>query len=103
MAKDAETQQVTFTIANLRAVEAKGLFALVDVEVCVAGLSFWIMGVQGRRDANGSAVIQLPTYRDTGGRARPAVVMPEELRQPLVNAVMEFLAEEGMVARRYFA
>jgi hypothetical protein len=100
MAEDVETHRVTFTIANLRAVDAKGLFALVDVEVRAADLSFWIMGIQGRRAANGSAVIQLPTYRDTGGRARPAVVMPDELRQPLVDAVMEFLAEEGLVERR---
>ena len=98
MTEDAETEQteqVTFTIANLRAVAARDLFALLDVEVRVAGLSFWIMGVQGRRARNGGALIQLPTYRDTDGRARPAVVMPEELRKPLVDAVMEFLAEEG--------
>jgi hypothetical protein len=102
-AETEQTEQVTFTIANLRAVAARDLFALLDVEVRVAGLSFWIMGVQGRRARNGGALIQLPTYRDTDGRARPAVVMPEELRKPLVDAVMEFLAEEGAVERRYRA
>jgi hypothetical protein len=73
-AETEQTEQVTFTIANLRAVEARDLFALLDVEVRVAGLSFWIMGVQGRRARNGGALIQLPTYRDTDGKARPAVV-----------------------------
>ena len=31
------------------------------------------------------------------------MVMSEELRKPLVDAVMEFLAEEGAVERRYRA
>ena len=31
------------------------------------------------------------------------MVMPEALRKPLVDAVMEFLAEEGAVERRYRA
>lgn len=59
------------------------------------------MGVQGRRAADGSAVVRLPTYRDVNGLAKPAVVMPEELRQPLVDAVLGFLAEEGAVRRQY--
>jgi len=101
MSDEAETERVRFTIANLRPVSTKRIFALVDVEVRVADLSFWIMGIQGRRASNGSAVVQLPTYRDINGLAKPAVVMPEELREPLVDAVLEFLAEEGAVRRRY--
>jgi hypothetical protein len=68
MTQDAETgqtEQVTFTIANLRAVEARDLFALLDVEVRVAGLSFWIMGVQGRRARNGG---QLYSFRPIATR-----------------------------------
>jgi hypothetical protein len=38
MADDAETERVTFTIANLRTVNSKRLYALVDVELRVAGL-----------------------------------------------------------------
>ena len=102
MSDETETERVSFTIANLRLVSTKRIFALVDVEVRVADLSFWIMGIQGRRRASdGSAVVQLPTYRDLNGLAKPAVVMPEELRKPLVDAVLEFLAEEGAVRRQY--
>jgi hypothetical protein len=49
MSEEAETERVSFTIANLRHVSTKKIFALVDVEVRVADLSFWIMGIQGRR------------------------------------------------------
>jgi hypothetical protein len=66
----------------------------------VVGLTFWIMGVQGRRTADGRAVVQLRTFRDVNGLAKPAVVIAEELREPLVDAVLEFLAEEGPVRRK---
>jgi hypothetical protein len=37
MADEAETERVTFTIANPRVVNSKSLYALVDVEMQVAG------------------------------------------------------------------
>jgi hypothetical protein len=96
---EAETERVTFTIENLRTVNSKRLYALVDVEVQVAGLSFKIIGVQVRRGSDGLSAC-LPTHRDVNGAWRPVVEMPEELLRPLGNAVMEFLAEEGLAKRR---
>ena len=75
MTEDAETEQteqVTFTIANLRALEARDLFALLDVEMRVAGLSFWIMA---SRDGELAMAAQLYSFRPiairTAGRGRP--------------------------------
>jgi DNA-binding cell septation regulator SpoVG len=99
MADEAETERVTFTIANPRTVNSKSLYALVDVEVQVAGLSFVIVGVQARRGSSGLSV-SLPTLRDVNGAWKPVVEMPEELLWPLGNAVMEFLAEEGLAERK---
>ena len=99
MADEAETERVTFTIANPRVVNSKSLYALVDVEVQVAGVSFVIVGVQVRRDSSGLSA-HLPTLRDVNGAWRPVVEMPEELLRPLRNAVMEFLAEEGLAERK---
>ncbi len=56
MADEAETEGVTFTIANLRTVNSKSLYALVDVEVQVAAL----VGVQVRRGSGGLSA-RLPT------------------------------------------
>ena len=98
MADDADTERVTFTIANPRIVDSKRLYAFVDVEVQVAGLSFRIIGVQIRHDGGGLSV-HLPTHRDVTGIWRPVIEMPEELSTPLANAVMEFLAEEGLAKR----
>ena len=54
MADEAETERVTFTIANPRTVNSKSLYALDDIEVQVAELSFVIVGVQVRRGAHPS-------------------------------------------------
>jgi hypothetical protein len=79
MADGADTELVTFTIANLRTISSKRLYALVDVELQVAGLSFRSIGVQVRRGIGGLSV-HLPTHRDVNGAWKPVVEMPEELR-----------------------
>ena len=100
MADDADTERVTFTIANLRTINSKRLYALVDVEIRVAGLSFRIIGVQIQRGTGGLSV-HLPTHRDVNGAWKPVVEMPEELRGPLSDAVMGFLVDEGMAKPRW--
>ncbi len=95
---DDDVERVTFTIANPRTVSSKRLYALVDVEVQVSGLSFRIVGVQIRH-AGGGLSVHLPTHRDVSGIWRPVIEMPDELCGPLANAVMEFLAEEGLAER----
>jgi stage V sporulation protein G len=99
MVNSVETERVTFTIANPRVIKSKSLYALVDVDLQVAGVSFRIIGIQIRRD-RGGLTVHLPTLRDVTGNWRPVIEMPEELRAPLGNAVMEFLSEEGLAKRR---
>jgi hypothetical protein len=96
---DDDTERVTFTIANLRTINSKRLYALVDVEIRVAGLSFRIIGVQIQRGSGGLSV-HLPTHRDVNGAWKPVVEMPEELCEPLSDAVMGFLVDEGMARQR---
>ena len=72
MTDDADTERVTFTIANLRPINSKRLYALVDVELQIAGLSFRITGVQIRRGIGGLSV-HLPTHRDVNGDWKPVV------------------------------
>ncbi len=98
---NAETVTVTFTVRNARPVDSKTLFALVDVEVQIAGVAFDIMGVQARRLPDGGSSICLPTFKDEGGNWRPAVHLPDEVRGPLADAVLTFLLEEGLAKRRF--
>jgi stage V sporulation protein G len=96
-----DTALVTFSVTNARAINSRVLFALVDVEMQIAGVSFSILGVQARNAPNGCTAVHLPTYRDTNGEWRSSVRLPEELRQPLADAVLAFLVDEGLARRKY--
>ena len=54
---------MNFTVSNARSVDSKTLFALVDVEVAIAGIAFEIFGIQARREPGGCTSIRLPTYK----------------------------------------
>lgn len=87
---------VTCIVSNARPTASKVVFALVDVELEVAGVAFLIQGVQARHLETGGTSIHLPTYKDTNGLFRPAILLPDELRSPLTQAVLDFLVEEGL-------
>ena len=92
---------VTFTVTNARAVSSKSLFALVDVEMEIAGVCFTILGVQARNAPNGCTSTHLPTYRDADGVWRPSIRLPDEVHDLLGDAVLNFLVEEGLARRKY--
>ena len=98
--RDYET--VVFTVGNVRPMNSKTLFALVDVEMRIAGVTFEILGIQARR-APGGTLIELPVVRDPGGTWRPAIRPPPELRTPLANAVTACLLETGLAQPRFAA
>ena len=98
---EAETVAVNFTVSNTRSVDSKTLFALVDVEVAIAGIAFEIFGIQARREPGGCTSIRLPTYKDATGAWEPAIRLPAETHAPLADAVLAFLLEEGLARRKF--
>ena len=99
--EEAATASVTFRVSNARPVHARDLFALVDVEVVVGGVSFDIYGIQARRESGEKTSIRLPTFKDADGSWRPAIGLPNEARGPLADAVLTFLMEEGLAKPRF--
>ena len=93
-------QAVTFTVTNCVPMQTKSVFAFVDVEMLVAGVSFWIRGVQARHLAGGGTSIHLPTYRTPTGSWRAAIELPPELVDVLSQAVLDHLVEIGVAVRR---
>ena len=95
------TVPVTFTVHNARPTDSKQLFALVDVEIEIAGASFEIVGVQARREPGDMTSIRLPTFKDANGTWQAAIRLPPELVAPMGDAVLAFLMEEGLAKRRF--
>jgi hypothetical protein len=89
-------QEVTFTVANCVPIQTRSVFALVDVEMLVGGVGFWIRGVQARHLAGGGTSIHLPTYRTPTGSWRAAIELPTELVEALSQAVLDHLVEIGV-------
>nr|WP_314072660.1 hypothetical protein [uncultured Roseococcus sp.] len=87
---------ITCTVSNAQPCASKHVFALVDVHLDVDGVCFMIRGVQARHLPSGGTSIHLPTYKDAGGMPQPAIELPEELKQPLCDAVLSFLVEERL-------
>jgi len=98
---DASTMSIAVSVTNARAVQSKSLFALVDVEIQIAGVTFGIRGVQARRHLDGATSVNLPTVRDLDGVWRPAICLPDEVRAPLADAVLVFLVEEGLARHKF--
>lgn len=90
-----ERTMVTFTVGNARVVEGRKLFALVDVEMEIAGVAIVIFGLQARRLPHGGTSIHLPTYKGADGTWQPAIALPEEVKAPVADAVLAHLIEEG--------
>lgn len=88
--------ETTITVRNLRAVQSRAVYALVDAEISIAGVSVIVMGIQARHLPKGGTSIHLPTYRDTDGAWRAAVELPEEIRETLCDIVLAFMVEEGV-------
>ncbi len=72
------------------------LVALADVEVSFDGIIFAICGLQLRADAKRTDVL-LPKYRAPNGDWVAAIKMPEELREPMANAVIAAGVEAGVL------
>jgi stage V sporulation protein G len=98
---EADTMLVTFRVSNARPAQARQLFALVDVEVLIGGVTFDIIGIQARREPGDRTSVRLPTFKDADGIWRPAIRLPDEVRGPLADAVLAFLMEEGLAKRRF--
>jgi len=63
-------------------------------------VSFAILGVQARKVPSGNGV-ELPTYKDHDGSWRPSIRLPEELRGPMGDAVLDYLVTSGLARPRF--
>jgi len=96
----SETEPVQITIATVRPVAGRSIFAFIDVELVIAGVSLTIHGIQARHVAPHGTSIHLPTYRAEGNAPRAAVTLPPELFTTLGDLILEDLVARGIAKPR---
>lgn len=99
-----DTSLVEVTAGDIRPIRQGRVVALASAELMVDGVSFTLHGMQviRARDATtgkDALGVDLPRYRDPTGAWRPALELPEELRKPLGDAVLERCLELGIAKR----
>jgi hypothetical protein len=97
----AETGRVEITVLSATAMNAGRLFALASVEVNVDGVLIEIHGIRAVSTPTGATRVELPTFRDTTGQSRAAIILPEEVYRPIGDAVLDVLIERGIAKRRF--
>lgn len=99
MSDGADQATATISVIGLTPVRAGRLAALADVALILDGVELIIHGVQVRAD-DGSAAVTLPTYRGQDGQWKPAITLPEEIRQPMGDAVLAAGLEAGLLREK---
>ena len=91
---------VSITVLSVTPMRARKLFALASVELDIDGVPIEIHGIRATHVPPGATKIELPTYRDAAGRSRAAIALPEEVRGPIGDAVLDRLVALRLAVRR---
>jgi hypothetical protein len=59
-----------------------------------------IHGIRALHVPPAATRIELPTFRDAAGRSQAAIILPDEVRGPIGDAVLDHLVELGLAVRR---
>jgi stage V sporulation protein G len=100
---DADTSSlIKITVLSVTPARAGKLFALASVEVDIDGIQIAIHGIRALQVADLVGTrIELPLFRDTNGRWQTAITLPEEVRGPIGDAVLDALIDRGFAKRRF--
>jgi stage V sporulation protein G len=94
---------VSITVLSVKPMRSGKLFALASVELDIDGVRIEIHGIRALRVDPVGTRIELPKFRDASGLLRSAVVLPEEVRAPMGDIVLDTLIDRGLAVRRFSA
>jgi len=93
---------VSITVLSVTPAHAGKLFALASVAVDIDGVEIAIHGIRALHVTNPIGTrIELPQFRHPNGRWQTAIALPEEVRGPIGDAVLNELVERGIAKRRF--
>jgi stage V sporulation protein G len=94
------TTPVSITVLSVTPMRAGKLFALAAVEIDIDGVLIEIRGIRAVHVPPAATRIELPSFRDARGRSQAAIILPEEVRGPIGDAVLGQLVERGLAVKR---
>jgi stage V sporulation protein G len=97
---DDGSSTVLITVRSVTPVRAGKLFAFASVEIDLDGVRLEIHGIRASRVEPIGTKIGMPTYRDVTGVSRSALTLPEEVRGPIGDIVLDALIERGLAVKR---
>lgn len=97
---DAGSSTVSITVLSLTPVRAGKLFAFASVEIDVDGVRLEIHGIRATRVEPVGTKIELPVFRDATGVSRTAITLPEEVRGPIGDIVLDALVDRGLAMKQ---
>lgn len=100
----SETTSVTCRVLSIEPVRGSKLIAMASVELLIDGVLLTLHGLQIQRGSQAgteATAVTLPRYRTHTGEWRSAIVLPEELKVPIADAVLAACLELGLVKERF--
>jgi stage V sporulation protein G len=97
---DVGSRTVLITVLSVTPVRAGKLFAFASVEIEIDGVRLEIHGIRATRVTPVGTKIELPVFRDATGVSRAAITLPEEVRGPVGDIVLDALIERGLAVKR---
>lgn len=98
---DAGSSLVSIRVLSVVPGRVGKLFALASVAIDIDGVQIEVHGIRALRVEPAGTRIELPRFRDASGMLRPAITLPEEVRGPIGDAVLDALIERGIAKRRF--
>lgn len=98
---DVGSSLVSIRVLSVTPARRGKLFALASVAIDIDGIEIEVHGIRALRVEPAGTRIELPKFRDAAGMLRSAITLPEEVRGPIGDAVLDELVERGLAKRRF--
>jgi len=98
---DTGSSRILISILSVTPARSGKLFALASVAIDIDGVPIEVHGIRALRVEPAGTRIELPKFRDAAGILHSAITLPEEIRGPIGDAVLDALIERGIAKRRF--